>query len=647
VIKKLLVANRAEIACRVIRTARRLGVETVSVFSDADAHAKHVREADQAIRIGPAPARESYLDIDSIMRAVATAGADAVHPGYGFLSENAEFAEACAAADCIFVGPPAAAIRAMGSKIQAKRLVLESGTPVVPGYQGDDQTEATLAEKAQEVGYPILIKASAGGGGKGMRLVEGPDGFDAALEGAKREALASFGDDQILLERYLRAPKHIEVQILADSHGHALYLFERDCSVQRRHQKIVEEAPAPTVEASLRASMGEAATRVARSVDYVGAGTVEFITEGGEFYFMEMNTRLQVEHPVTEAILGLDLVELQLRIASGEAIPFCQNDLEINGHAVEARVYAENAKRNFLPSTGLLQRVRWPQDVRVDAGVETGSEMSVHYDPMMAKIIAHGNDRKAAIVALREALKQTEIVGVEHNVSYLRNVLAHEEFIGGSYTTELAEAAAASLVPTDDPLNLVMAALVVVVSERDPGPWTLADGFQLNLAHVRYIRLRRGRETAEVKLTQDGSTFRIDGPDGAFEVTNVAYIGDQLQVNASDRQISTTVHRSGNDVYVVKDGATEHFQLQTFDTADFQSVGSGDGKIIAPMPGTIVSVEVAVDDRVVAGQTLVVLEAMKMEHVISAPGNGTVRALTVRDGERIDEGVELVVLDPD
>lgn len=645
-IKKLLIANRAEIACRVIRTARRLGVETVAVFSDADAHAKHVREADQAIRIGPAPAGQSYLDIDAIMHAVITTGADAVHPGYGFLSENADFADACVAADRIFVGPSAAAIRAMGSKIHAKRLVLESGTPVVPGYQGDDQTERTLAEKAQEVGYPILIKASAGGGGKGMRLVDVPDAFDAALESAKREALASFGDDQILLERYLRAPKHIEVQILADTKGHSLYLFERDCSVQRRHQKIVEEAPAPTVEASLRASMGEAAIRVARAVDYVGAGTVEFITENGEFYFMEMNTRLQVEHPVTEAILGLDLVELQLRIASGEAIPFCQDDLKINGHAIEARVYAENAKRDFLPSTGLLQRVRWPEDARVDAGVETGSEVSVHYDPMMAKIITHGNDRKAAIVALREALKQTEIVGVEHNVSYLRNVLANEEFIAGGYTTGLAEAAADSLVPTDDPLNLVAAVLVAVVSERDSGPWDLTDSFQLNLVHVRYVRLRRGRETTETKIMQDGSTFRIVGPDGAFEVTDVAYIGDQLQANVSDVHLTITVHRTGNDVYVVKDGSTERFQLQTFDEADFQSIGSGDGKITAPMPGTIVSVEVAVGDRVSAGQTLVVLEAMKMEHVISAPGDGSVTVLTVRVGDRIDEGAELVVLDP-
>ena len=438
-IRTLLIANRGEIACRVIRTARRMGIETVAVYSDADAHAPHVRQAGRGDPHRSAPATRSYLDIDAVMAAVAATGADAVHPGYGFLSENADFAEACAAAGCIFVGPTAAAIRAMGSKIQAKKLVLEAGTPVVPGYLGDDQSAETLAERAQDVGFPLLIKASAGGGGKGMRLVTDAAGFGAALDGARREARSAFGDDRVLLERFLARPKHIEVQVLADTHGSTLYLFERDCSVQRRHQKVVEEAPAPTVDPELRARMGAAAVRAARAIDYVGAGTVEFICEGGKFYFMEMNTRLQVEHPVTEAILGLDLVEQQLRVAAGEALTFAQGDLAIRGHAIEARVYSENVRRNFLPSTGTLHRVVWPHTVRVDTGVETGAEIGVHYDPMMAKIIAHGADRAAAVVALREALRQTEIVGVEHNVPYLRNVLAHDAFLDGTYTTGLAE----------------------------------------------------------------------------------------------------------------------------------------------------------------------------------------------------------------
>ena len=645
-IRTLLIANRAEIACRVIRTARRMGIKTVAVYSDADADALHVRQADQAIRIGPAPATQSYLDAAAIMEAVSATGADAVHPGYGFLSENAEFAQACVDAGCVFVGPPAKAIRAMGSKIHAKRLVFEAGTPVVPGYQGDAQSPATLMKKAREVGFPLLIKASAGGGGKGMRLVTDADGFEAALSGAKREALAAFGDDQVLLERYLRASKHIEVQILADTHGNALYLFERDCSVQRRHQKVIEEAPAPTVDAALRASMGEAAVRVARAVDYVGAGTVEFINQGDEFYFMEMNTRLQVEHPVTEAILGLDLVELQLRIAAGQAIGFAQADLVINGHAIEARVYAENAKRNFLPSTGRLHRVRWPQDVRVDTGVETGSEVSVHYDPMMSKIIAHGADRKAAIVALRDALKRTEIVGVEHNVPFLRNVLTHDSFASGAYTTGLTEDDATSLTPRDDPMSLLAAALALVVgnSHRSQGPWSATDGFQLNLVRERRISLRRGREKIEVIVTCDGDVYRIDGPDGSFEVQNVVFADHHLRGDAPHARLSAEVHRVENDLFVLKDGASERFQLRPVSAGDFRNVASGGGKITAPMPGAIVAVQVAVGDRVKAGQTLVVLEAMKMEHIVAAPGDGKVAALNVSEGDRVDEGTELVVL---
>ena len=643
-IRTLLIANRGEIACRVIRTARRMGIETVAVYSDADAHAPHVRQADEAIRIGPAPATRSYLNIDAVMAAVAATGADAVHPGYGFLSENADFAEACAAAGCIFVGPTAEAIRAMGSKIQAKKLVLEAGTPVVPGYLGDDQSAETLAERAQDVGFPLLIKASAGGGGKGMRLVTDAAGFGAALEGARREARSAFGDDRVLLERFLARPKHLEVQILADTHGNTLYLFERDCSVQRRHQKVVEEAPAPTVDPELRVRMGEAAVRAAQAIDYVGAGTVEFICEGGEFYFMEMNTRLQVEHPVTEAILGLDLVEQQLRVAAGEALTFAQGDLAIRGHAIEARIYSENVRRNFLPSTGTLHRVVWPHTVRVDTGVETGAEISVHYDPMMAKIIAHGADRAAAVVALREALRQTEIVGVEHNVPYLRNVLAHDAFLDGTYTTGLAEDEAQALTPGDEPLSVLAAALALVAGVRDAGPWGTADGFQTNLAREQRFVLRRGRKRLDIDVTHAGDAYHVETPEGTFEVRRVVFEDDHLHALVGNVRLAAAVYRIGSDVFVVKDGATERLQLQSLDVGDFRTVASTSGKVTAPMPGNIVAVSVAVGDRIKAGQTLVVLEAMKMEHNITAPGNGKVSALNVAVGERVEEGAELVVL---
>ncbi len=428
-----------------MRTARRMGIETVAVYSDADRNALHVRTADRAVRIGPAAARDSYLRIDAIIEAVAKSGADAVHPGYGFLAENAEFAAACGRV-CTFVGPSADAIRAMGSKIEAKRIVAAAGAPVVPGYLGD-QDPVMLAAAAEEIGYPLLIKASAGGGGKGMRVVRSSREFANALAAARRESKAAFGDDAVLLEKYLSAPKHIEVQIMADSHGRTLYLFERDCSVQRRHQKVIEEAPAPTLSASQRASMGEAAVKAAAAIGYEGAGTIEFITEAGEFYFMEMNTRLQVEHPVTEAILGLDLVEWQLRIASGEPLPFAQSDLAIRGHAVEARVYAENPRKKFLPSTGALPHVRFPDGVRVDAGVVSGGEVTMHYDPMIAKVIAHAATRDEAIERLNAALGECEIAGVEHNVAFLRNVLRDESFRSGRYDTGLIEARGDALIP--------------------------------------------------------------------------------------------------------------------------------------------------------------------------------------------------------
>ncbi len=647
-IKTLLVANRGEIACRVMRTARRLGIETVAVYSDADAHALHVRRADRAVRIGPPVAAASYLNIDAVMGAVAATGADAVHPGYGFLSENAEFADACASAGCIFVGPSPSAIRAMGSKIEAKHLVGDAGTPVVPGYLGDNQDSDVLSAKAQELGFPLLIKASAGGGGRGMRRVDDAQGFGAALDGARREANAAFGDDRVLLERLIQAPKHIEVQVLGDIHGNVVYLFERDCSTQRRHQKVVEEAPAPTVSQRLRTTMGEAAVRAARAIDYVGAGTVEFIMEDENFYFMEMNTRLQVEHPVTEAILGLDLVELQLRVATGEPLPFVQDDLQIEGHAIEVRIYAENPKRNFLPSSGKLHHVAWPEGVRVDAGVETGSDVPVHYDPMMAKIIAHAPDRPAAIAALRQALRRTEIVGVEHNVGYLANILAHEEFARGTYTTGLTTDAAASLAPPNDPMPLLLAVASLVTVPEPAGPWENADGFQLNLPHAQRLRLRRNREKLEIRATRivdAGRSYRMEGPDGAYDVHDIVMHGNRIEARIDGKLVQASVYPIDDDVFVLKDGSTERIQLQGVAISDFRSVANPRGNVAAPMPGAITAVSVAAGDHVKAGQTLMVLEAMKMEHNIVAPGDGKVATINVAPGDRVDEGTELLALE--
>ena len=645
-IRTLLVANRGEIACRVMRTARRLGIETVAVYSDADADALHVRQADRAVRIGPPVAAESYLDVDAVMAAVAETGADAVHPGYGFLSENAEFAEACATAGCTFVGPSAAAIRAMGSKIEAKHLVSNAGTPVVPGYLGADQDSDVLAKKAEAVGFPLLIKASAGGGGRGMRRVDDAESFGAALDGARREAAAAFGDDRVLLERLIQAPKHIEVQVLGDSRGNIVYLFERDCSMQRRHQKVVEEAPGPTVSQALRIRMGEAAVRAARAIDYVGAGTVEFIAEGDDFFFMEMNTRLQVEHPVTEAILGLDLVELQLRVAAGEPIPFAQEDLRIDGHAIEVRVYAENPKRNFLPSSGKLHRVAWPDGVRVDAGVETGSDVPMHYDPMMAKVISHASNRPAAIAALRQALRRTEIVGVEHNVDYLANILAHEEFARGTYTTALTDDAAAALAPAEGPVPLLLAVASLVTPSADAAPWDAADGFQINLPHAQRLRLRHNRQNIDVRVTQnpDGA-YAAEGPDGTHDVREIASSANRIEARIDGQRATASVYSIDSAVYIVSDGNTERIEQQRVDAADFRSISNPQGNVAAPMPGAITAVAVAAGDQVKAGQTLMVLEAMKMEHTIVAPGDGKVATVHVAPGDRVDEGAELVALE--
>ena len=657
-LKRLLIANRGEIACRIIRSARRLSIETVAVFSDVDRDALHVRAADRAEHIGGAAARDSYLNIEALLAAAAKSGADSVHPGYGFVAENAEFAQACADAGLVFVGPTPEAMRAMGSKIEAKRIVAAAGTPVVPGYQ-DSQDTATLAAEAERLGYPLLIKASAGGGGKGMRLVEDSGGFETALAAARREAAAAFGEDDVLLEKFLTRPKHLEVQILADTHGRTLSLFERDCSVQRRHQKVVEEAPGPSVDEALRARMGEAAVAAAQAVGYVGAGTVEFISEGDEFYFMEMNTRLQVEHPVTEAILGLDLVEWQLRIAAGEALSFTQEDLTIDGHAVEVRVYAENPRRKFLPSTGRLVHVAFPSGVRVDAGVGSGSEVSVHYDPMLAKIIAHGTNRAEAIERLDRALAATEIAGVEHNVSFLRRVLADESFRAGDYTTALIETGGDALIPAHRPEALAVAAVMALRVRRSDSPWQRGDGFRINRRGRERLTLRHAGTTHEVHLEITGNGYDVSVAKTFFAVRDIADSeGDSgaESGSGSDGRFVATINgsrvrwriiRDGLDWYLLADGASEKVTEIEPDAASLADQGPGDGRVLAPMPGQLLSVDVKQGAAVKRDQPLMVLEAMKMEHIIVAPIDGRVTELPVSAGDRITEGSVLAVVSGD
>lgn len=662
----LLVANRGEIACRVVRTARRMGLVTVAVHSEADADAPHVRLAERSVCIGPAPATESYLNIEALLDAAAKTGAEAIHPGYGFLSENADFAGACEEAGRIFVGPTPAAIRSMGSKIEAKQRVAAAGTPVVPGYQGEDQSLDTLRRAAERVGFPLLVKASAGGGGKGMRLVEGAGELEGAVAAAQREAASAFGDDAVLLERYLTAPKHIEVQLLADTHGNALHLFERDCSVQRRHQKVIEEAPGPTVTEELRQAMGDAAIRAAKAIDYRGAGTVEFIAQDGEFHFMEMNTRLQVEHPVTELAVrvrtdgteaSLDLVEWQLRIAAGEALPFAQEDLVIRGHAVEARVYAENPKRRFLPSSGRLARVAFGagDGVRVDAGVESGSDVPMHYDPMLAKVAAHGQDRAEAIARLDRALADSEVVGVEHNIAYLRRVLAHKAFRGGDFTTRLAEVHADDLTPEASSLAPAIAAMARLAGDDDD-PWATRDAFRLNLPHEQSFAVRQGRDRATVSLRfEPGGAVKAtvtpakgESRTSLLDAVHVAEDTFSARVRHDDgtsQALEARLLRRGNDIHVTQSGDTERIAFASADAGAFGTVGNPAGRIVAPMPGQIASVAVKSGDRVKLDQPLLTLEAMKMEHSIRAPAAGIVKEVLVRSGDRVEEGTELIVLD--
>ena len=662
---KILIANRGEIACRIMRTARRMGVKTVAVYSEADRDARHAAEADQAIAIGPAPARQSYLSIPALIDAAKASGAAAIHPGYGFLSENADFAEACAEAGIVFIGPPASAIRAMGSKAAAKALMAAAGVPLVAGYHGEDQSEARLAAAASEIGYPVLIKASAGGGGKGMRIVTTPGEFAASLAGAKREAASAFGDDRVLVEKYLERPRHIEIQVFADQHGNCVHLFERDCSIQRRHQKIIEEAPAFGLDAATRAAMGEAAIRAARAVDYVGAGTVEFISAGGTFHFMEMNTRLQVEHPVTEMITGLDLVEWQLRVAAGERLPRRQDQLAIAGHAIEARIYAEDPARDFLPATGIIRYLAEPAAsaaVRIDSGVRAGDRVGVHYDPMLAKLIVHGDDRAAALARLRAALAEFVLIGVRNNLALLRAIASHPDFAAAAPDTGfiarhpdlLAPSAAAA-----PPAVLAAAALHVLAgrsaaqaretrASADPAsPWAARDGWRLHGQATEDVHLRAEDGDHRIAaLWQAEGAYRLTLPDGAAMEARGHADGARWRLILDGRQRGLTVVET-EEALVVLDETGEYRFRVVAPGATAADEGEGDGRIVAPIPGYVRGVLVAPEAPVARGQALVVMEAMKMEITLTAPFAGRVGAVSAAIGAMVEEGQELVVITPD
>jgi 3-methylcrotonyl-CoA carboxylase alpha subunit len=657
--RTILIANRGEIACRVIRTARRLGIRSVAVYSDADAEAMHVAMADEARRIGPAPARDSYLHAGAIIEAALASGAEAIHPGYGFLSENADFAEACATAGITFIGPPPSAIRAMGSKSAAKALMERAGVPLVPGYHGPEQSLATLREAADRIGYPLLIKASAGGGGKGMRIVEAADGLEEGLALAKGEARSAFGDDHVLLERYLTRPRHIEVQVFADRQGNTVHLFERDCSVQRRHQKVVEEAPAPGMDPARREAMGRAACDAARAIGYVGAGTVEFIAEGEAFHFMEMNTRLQVEHPVTEAITGQDLVEWQFRVAAGEPLPVAQDQLRINGHSIEVRLYAEAPARDFAPSIGHIHHLRFPEQwegIRVDAGVRQGDSVTVHYDPMLAKLISWGPDRDAAVSRLSRAVAATEIAGPATNLGLLRRILDHPEFRSGALDTGFITRHADALLPAPGtaPPEILAAAVARLLLDRalapapDPAdpysPWDAASAWRLNGTGFQDFMLAEGeaRWTGRAYLREAGQ-FRLEIPNGVLEVLAQDLGDSRIRLRVDRRITQLRALRHADRVLIFSGGTMHDLRIVDQHTPE-DGPNSASGRILAPMPGRVLEVLVRPGQAVTRGSILLVLEAMKVQMRITAPADGLVGDLLCAAGDLVEDGVELVLL---
>lgn len=644
-LNSVLIANRGEIACRIARTAKRLGMRTIAVYSEADFASPHVRQCDEAYLIGPAPARESYLSIGKLLKVAQDSRAACIHPGYGFLSENADFAEACAEGGVVFVGPPPSAIRAMGLKDRAKALMQQAGVPVVPGYHGDQQDANFLKRKAYELGYPVLIKAVAGGGGKGMRLVERHADFDTAIEAAKREAASSFGDDRVLIEKYISAPRHIEIQVFADKHGSAIHLNERDCSLQRRHQKVIEEAPAPGMTPQLRARMGEAAVAAAKAVGYAGAGTVEFIADGANglkadgFWFMEMNTRLQVEHPVTEAVTGFDLVEWQFRVADGKRLPIVQTDVPLQGHAIEARLYAEDPERGFLPSTGKLVALSFPQGdgIRIDSGVEQGGEISPYYDPMIAKVIAHADSRDEALDGLAQALDDTVIAGPSTNLAFLGALCRSADFRSGKFDTgyiaqhhcELGldlkgiDAGAAAR----GALHLLSRADRKMQDETQvsPSPWDIADGFQLSGPR---------KTTLPILVNGEPEFAVLDYTGGAQRVT----------VHGAEPDLTAQLVETPGAVYVLRAGRQTLVALRDVEAAEAEHA-EGDGVIRAPMHGKLLAILVQPGEAVTKGHRLAVIEAMKMEHALVAPRDGVVGDVTAEIGAQLAEGARILSIE--
>lgn len=657
---KILIANRGEIACRVIKTARRMGIRTVAVYSEADANARHVRLADEAVLLGPAAARESYLVADKIVDACKRTGAQAVHPGYGFLSENADFADALAANSIAFIGPPASAIRAMGSKSEAKKLMGKAAVPLTPGYHGDDQTPALLHQEADAIGYPVLIKAAAGGGGKGMRLVEKTEDFPNALASCKREAASSFGNDHVLIEKYITKPRHIEIQVFADTQGDCVYLFERDCSVQRRHQKVLEEAPAPGMTLERRREMGEAAVAAAKAVGYVGAGTVEFIAnQDGSFYFMEMNTRLQVEHPVTEMITGQDLVEWQLRVAAGQPLPLTQEQLQIRGHALEARIYAEDANKGFLPSTGKLVRLSPPAEslnVRVDTGVEEGDEITPFYDPMIAKLIVWDEHRDAALARMRKALADYQVAGVTTNIDFLSRLVACPAFASADLDTGLIERQkeflfpAAQAVPRDALLVATVGELLweqheakqAAKTSGDPhSPWHARDGWRMNLSAARMIGFRDGDSLVETHVRYQGDKWQITIQGQTTLARGKKLDGDRFAVELDDRRLMASVVAVDEKRSIFLNGST--YSLLRDDPLHLvEAGGTQGGGLTAPMPGKVVALLAQPGQKVEKGAPLLILEAMKMEHTITAPAAGIVKTFCYAAGEQVADGAALL-----
>ncbi|WP_322407330.1 acetyl/propionyl/methylcrotonyl-CoA carboxylase subunit alpha [Idiomarina sp. PL1-037] len=651
-IKTLLIANRGEIACRIIATAKKMGIRSVAVFSDADRNSRHVKLADQAVHIGPAASTDSYLRADKIIAAAKQTGAEAIHPGYGFLSENEDFADQCELNNIIFVGPPVSSIAAMGSKSAAKSIMQDAGVPLVPGYHGSEQDIETLKAEAEKVGFPLLLKAAYGGGGKGMRVVENMGEFDDALNSAKREAKSSFGNDKMLMERFIRNPRHVEIQVFTDEHGNAVYLAERDCSVQRRHQKVLEEAPAPALTEKTRTEMGEAAIRAAQAIDYVGAGTVEFLfDQSGEFYFMEMNTRLQVEHPVTEMITGQDLVEWQLLVASGQPLPLAQNDIQVNGHAFEARIYAEDPDNDFLPCTGTIKHLRTPAEksgIRIDTGIEEGDEISAFYDPMIAKLIVWDTDRTRALLRLQKALREYRLTGLTTNVDFLHRLASHPEFVKTNLTTEFIQQHQEELLP-DSSVNYQQIATEAALfdicqrqQQRGSSPWQSGNAFRMNSAATHTVSLQFGEETYPISLVEGANGEFLQQIDNESIQWQASLTDDKLTLTSGSMRYHRYVSADHQQITVFTDNGPMTFHRHR--VADTLSDEAAHGGHVAPMNGTIMEVLVEKGDTVKKDQPLVIMEAMKMEYTIKAGHEGEVTDVFFAAGDLVSDGDELLAV---